>query len=173
MIKSRWNDIENVIDVLRGSRVQSLDIVQAIVKEMNAFTTMSVDDIASIMNISENKLEIDINAVFSLDGHQFTESVTWTVSKGICKGWLDELCYIKFKIKDVSIKPTIIPSSNIQIERWSGFYPDVSANDPFWAQFKDNDGDIWISADDPVFRKKHELKIEAMTVSKHIDFGAF
>ena len=173
LIKSRWNDIENVIDVLRGSRVQSLDIVQSIVKEMNAFTTMSVDDIASIMNISENKLEIDINAVFSLDGHQFTESHTWTVTKGICKGWFDELCYIKFKIKDVSFKPTIIPSSNIQIDRWSNFYPNVSANDPFWAQFKDDEGDVWIPADDPAFRKKHELKIETMTVTKHIDFGAF
>ena len=173
LIKSRWNDIENVVDVLRGSRVQSLDIVQSIVKEMNAFTTMSVDDIASIMNISENKLEIDINVVFSLDGHQFTESHTWTVTKGICKGWFDELCYIKFKIKDVSFKPTIIPSSNIQIDRWSSFYPDVSANDPFWAQFKDDEGDVWIPADDPAFIRKHELKLETMTVTKHIDFGTF
>lgn len=173
LIKSRWDDIDNLVDVLRGSRVQSLDIVQSIVKEMNAFPNMSVEDIAQIMNISENKLEIDINAVFSLDGHQFTESATWTVSKGICKGWLDEYCYIKFKLKEVSLKPAIIPTSNIQIDRWQGFYPDVNVNDPFWASFKDEDGDIWISADDPAFRRKHELKLETMTVTKHIDFGAF
>lgn len=173
LIKSRWNDIKDVVDVLRGSRVQSLDIVQSIVKEMNAFPNMNVEDIAQIMNISESKLEIDIAATFSLDGHQFSVSDTWTTSKGLCKGWLDEYCYIKFKFKEVSLKPAIIPTSNIQIDRWQGFYPDVNVNDPFWASFKDEDGDIWISAGDQSFRKKHELKLECMTISKHIDFGAY
>ena len=37
----------------------------------------------------------------------------------------------------------------------------------------DNEGDVWIPADDPAFRRKHELKLETMTVTKHIDFGAF
>jgi hypothetical protein len=173
LIKSRWNDIKDVVDVLRGSRVQSLDIVQSIVKEMNAFPNMNVEDIAQIMNISESKLEIDIAATFSLDGHQFSVTDTWTTSKGLCKGWLDEYCYIKFKFKEVSLKPAIIPTSNIQIDRWQGFYPDVNINDPFWASFKDEDGDIWISAGDQSFRKKHELKLECMTISKHIDFGAY
>jgi SpoVK/Ycf46/Vps4 family AAA+-type ATPase len=173
LIKSRWNDIKDVVDVLRGSRVQSLDIVQSIVKEMNAFPNMNVEDIAQIMNISESKLEIDIAATFSLDGHQFSVTDTWTTSKGLCKGWLDEYCYIKFKFKEVSLKPAIIPTSNIQIDRWQGFYPDVTINDPFWASFKDEDGDIWISAGDQSFRKKHELKLECMTISKHIDFGAY
>ena len=173
LIKSRWDNIKDVIDVLRGSRVQSLDIVQSVVKEMNAFPNMSVEDIAQIMNISESKMEIDIFATFSLDGHQFSVSDTWNATKGLCKGWLDDYCYIKFKFKEVSFKPTIIPTSNIQIDRWQGFYPDVDVNNPFWASFKDDDGDIWISAGDTSFRKKHELKIECLTISKHIEFGTY
>jgi len=176
LIEERWKDIEDVVQIMKGSSVQSLDIVQSIVKEMNAFKDMDVTDIVKIMNIGENKFEISVSLTISIDGHFTTIEDTLNVTTGIVKSWIgDDVLYAKFKLKDISYKPILLQPTDYSIERWRGFYPtDISKEDPFWKQFIDNDeSDVWIPMDETNFRKKHNVKVEAFAVSRKLEFGAF
>ena len=172
LIKERAGDIDDVIDAVKICKVESLDIVQSIVNEMNIFKDNSVADIIKIMNVCDNDVSVDITATYSVDGHQAVLNDTWKISGGISKGWLDDVCFLKIKVKDVPVRPTVIPPSNYIVERWDGCYPNVVDDDPYWKQFEE-DGEIYLHLDSKDFIKKHNVKIESITVHKHFDWAAF
>ena len=172
LIKERAGDIDDVIDAVKICKVESLDIVQSIVNEMNIFKDNSVADIIKIMNVCDNDVKVDITATYSVDGHQAVLNDTWKISGGFSKGWLDDVCFLKIKVKDVSVRPTVIPPSNYIVERWDGCYPNVVDDDPYWKQFEE-DGEIYLHLDSKDFIKKHNVKIESITVHKHFDWGTF
>lgn len=172
LIKERAGDIDDVIDAVKSCKVESLDIVQSIVNEMNIFKDNSVADIIKIMNVCDNNVSVDITATYSVDGHQAVLNDTWKISGGTSKGWLDDVCFLKIKVKDVSVRPTVIPPSDYIVERWDGCYPNVVDDDPYWKQFEE-DGELYLHLDSKDFIKKHNVKIESITVHKHFDWGAF
>ena len=172
LIKERAGDIDDVIDAVKICKVESLDIVQSIVNEMNIFKDNSVADIIKIMNVCDNDVKVDITATYSVDGHQAVLNDTWKISGGFSKGWLDDVCFLKIKVKDVPVRPTVIPPSNYIVERWDGCYPNVVDDDPYWKQFEE-DGEIYLHLDSKDFIKKHNVKIESITVHKHFDWAAF
>ena len=50
--------------------------------------------------------------------------------------------------------------------------PNVVDDDPYWKQFEE-DGELYLHLESKDFIKKHNVKIESITVHKHFDWAAF
>lgn len=173
LCKERLGEIDDVIEAVKCSSVTSLDIIQSLVKEMNAFKDMPLPEIMECMNIGDAKFEVDVKFICSLDGHDFVVEDTWTSSKsGILSGWCDDTFAVKIRLpKDgVGYLAKVLTAENFHIDKWNSFYPNVDPNDPFWKSIEDSDGDIYIQQGSDL-QKRIEVKL--CSVQRHSDFGAF
>jgi len=169
LCQERHKEIENVIDAIANSKVQSLDIVQALVKEMNWFKTMSVQDIVKILNISENKIPVEIEGVFSVNGHLFRLSQRTEVFRGVTDMWFRDMCHVSLRIKDVDITPTNLLAKVNQWDFISLTPKDlIDPSDPFWEEHKNDEGEIYI---DNV--EKFKIDIINFTIKRIQNWSAY
>ena len=172
LCQERHKEIESVVDAIASAKVQSLDIVQALVKEMNWFKSMSVQDIVNILNISEEKISAEIEGIFSINGHLFKINQTSEVYRGVSNLWLDDMCCLKVRIKDIGIVPTNLEA---KVERWDfvSLEPKdlIDPSDPFWAEHKDevgDDNDVYISD-----VAKYKIDVVKLTIKKVQNWYAY
>lgn len=173
LCKERLGEIDDVIEAVQCSSVTSLDIIQSLVKEMNAFKDMPLPEIMECMNIGDAKFDVDVKFICSLDGHDFVVEDTWTSTKsGILSGWCDDTFSVKIRLpkEGVGYLPKVLTAENFHIERWNNFYPNVDDKDPFWESLKDEDGDIYIQQNSDTQRR---IEVKLCSVQRHSDFGAF
>lgn len=173
LVESRWNEIEAITEAIQLSSVQSLDIVGAVVNEMNLFPETPLTDIMSYLNVGENKFSVEITTTYSVDGHTFTETFTTQGTRsGVMRLWLnDDTALVSMKVKDIGYLPQIIPLSNIKVDRWGYTYLDeiTAKADPYWEQFKDEDGDYYVE----LSSGKHKVEIASLSIKRCSEFGVF
>ena len=169
LCQERVGETELVVDAIANAKVQSLDIVQALVKEMNWFKSMPVQDIVNILNISEEKISVEIEGLFSINGHLFKINQTSEVYRGMSTLWLNDMCCMQAKIKDIGLIPTNLEA---KVSRWDYISLEpkdlIDPSDPFWEELKDDNGDIYISD-----VGKYKIDMVKLTIKKVQNWYAF
>jgi hypothetical protein len=174
LIATRTDDVEAIINTIGGSSVQSLDILQAIVEEANAFPELPIKDIANYMNINEVSDSVIFKVVMSYQGHQFVveqhEKITLCYD-GKYDFWIGDIfisCAIPPKI--LSYVDEFLPLEKIKIVDVSNRVDiyNYDRNDSFWESLIDDDGDIQLERP-----SKDDFAIESISVRKDIASFAF
>lgn len=174
--ESRWPEIPDVIDAVRTASVQSLDIVGAIVSEMNLYDTTPVSSISSYMNIGETRVNAEITVTVLVDGKPLVlQDEISCADNGIFVGWVHGSVFLKMRPGPLSLQGRTLPKGQYQADRFDSVYPsdEETLGDPFWNQFKDEDGDIVVRLNDPKFRADHGVVIASVFVQRRPEFGAF
>lgn len=174
LIASRADDVEAIINTIGGSPVQSLDILQAIVEEANAFPELPIKDIASYINISEVAESVIFKVVMYYQGHQFVAEKHEKIilgHDGKYDFWADDIrisCAIPPKI--LSYVDECIPLEKTKIVSVSSCVDiyNYDRNDSFWKSLIDDDGDIQLERP-----SKDDFTIESISVRRNIDSFAF
>lgn len=173
LIESRWGDIQSVFDAISSSDVRSLDILQALVAEMNVFPEASVADIMKYMNIGELQCAVDFKFVITVDGHPININDTWRNVGRNPYGWvIDDALYIRFHFEYPPMVETYLSSTQYKIDSWGYAYIGdfIDTTDPFWDQFKDRDGDYYIDFNEVIRSHKHNVVVTSVSVQKHFDW---
>lgn len=173
--ESRWPEIPDVVDAVRAASVQSLDIVGAIVSEMNLYD-LPVSEIAGYMNIGETQMPAEVAVTVLVDGRPLIlEDTINCVENGIYIGWFCGALFLKMRIGPLSFQGRKLREGQYVVERFDSYCPtkNETLGDPFWDQFKDDDGDVYLHLDDQKFRKEHEVEVASVSIRRQPEFGAF
>lgn len=173
--ESRWPEIPDVVDAVRTASVQSLDIVGALVSEMNLYD-LPVPEISSYLNIGETRVNAEITVTVQIDGKPLVlQEEATCADNGIFTGWIRGAVFLKMRPGPLSFQGRALPKGQYQIDRYDSIYPgnEETLGDPFWNQFKDEDGDIVVRLNDPKFRTDHGVAVSSVFVRRRPEFGAF
>lgn len=173
--ESRWPEIPDVVDAVRTASVQSLDIVGALVSEMNLYDT-PVTEIASYLNIGETRVDAEITVTVTVDGKPLVlQDEISCADGGIFVGWIHGTLFMKMRPGPLSFQGRALPKGQYQIDRYDSICPgtEETLGDPFWDQFKDEDGDIVVRLNDPKFRADHGVEVASVFIQRRPEFGAF
>ncbi len=175
--KNRMKEVDEVIEVLKGSAVVSLDIVSALVKEMNLFPDSSVNEIAEILNIGENRVEGSIAVHALYKGHPlvFKKDCDSLPASGKIEAWVDDFCFIKIKYDYLPYMEKALDVGSYNIQRFNSCYVGTDngydQNDEFWKGELDSDGDCYVDFDSA--KKTGDLVITAVTIKRETNWMAF
>lgn len=173
---SRWSEIPDVVEAVRAASVQSLDIVGAVVAEMNMYEQLPVPVISRYLNIGETQTTAEVLITLKVDGKPLLLEDTITcVDHGIHVGWFNGSLFLKMRLGQLSFQGHELPKSQYEVSRYDKLFPGrkETGGDPYWDQFKDDDGDIQLPLDDQKFRADHGVEVASVFVRRYPDFGAF
>lgn len=175
LIASRAGDVEELINVIAGSKVQSMDILQSIVEEANNFPELSIKDISSYMNITECTDSLIFKTVLSYKGHKFVEETHQDLTigyEGKLSYWAEDISVVvnipkktfSFLEEELSLEKSRIKSvcSPVRIENFD-------QNDKFWKSIKDDDDKV-ITLKNP---SSLDFAIESISVRRDSNLYAF